>query len=132
MPPIEAILFEPACFFDGSEGNVYADVLPALSELKAMGIELFVAQASTFEGSLRDFFSGPWTGANPENTIYITATAEGMKTARSLGVHPVLMMNDPDEAMRLVTQNPAGGIVSLAELPDFIRLVAAENGMCFQ
>jgi len=39
------------------------------------------------------------------------------------------MMNDPDEARRLTAHNPAGGIVSLHELPDFIRLVAAENAM---
>ena len=37
--------------------------------------------------------------------------------------------NDPDEARRLTTHEPAGGIVSLHELPDFIRLVAAENAM---
>jgi hypothetical protein len=37
------------------------------------------------------------------------------------------MMNDPDEAMRLAMRNPAGGVVSLHELPDFIRLVADEN-----
>jgi hypothetical protein len=35
------------------------------------------------------------------------------------------MMNDPDEAMRLAEYNPAG-IVSLHELPDFIRLVGSE------
>ena len=29
-----------------------------------------------------------------------------------------------DEAMRLTAQNPDGGIVSLHELPDFVRLVA--------
>jgi hypothetical protein len=34
-------------------------------------------------------------------------------------------MNDPDEAQRLTTHNPAGGIVSLLELPDFIRFVEA-------
>ena len=34
---------------------------------------------------------------------------------------PILLMHDPDEAMRLVANNPAGGIVSLLELPDFIR-----------
>jgi hypothetical protein len=37
------------------------------------------------------------------------------------------MMNDPDEARRLATHNPAGGVVSLHEIPDFIRLIAAQN-----
>jgi hypothetical protein len=51
---------------------------------------------------------------------------EGIKTARSVGVHPILMMNDPDEARRLAMHNPAGGVVSLHEMPDFIRLIAAQ------
>jgi hypothetical protein len=37
------------------------------------------------------------------------------------------MMNDPDEARRLAMHNPAGGVVSLHEIPDFIRLIAAQN-----
>jgi hypothetical protein len=44
-----------------------------------------------------------------------------------VGVNAILMMNDPDEAMKLTAHEPAGGIVSLHELPDFVRLVAAEN-----
>jgi hypothetical protein len=49
------------------------------------------------------------------------------KTGKRVGVNAILMMNDPDEAMRLTSHEPAGGIVSLHELPDFVRLVAAEN-----
>ena len=52
---------------------------------------------------------------------------EGIKAARSAGVHPILMMNDPDEAQRLAMHNPAGGVVSLHEMPDFLRLIAAQN-----
>jgi hypothetical protein len=37
------------------------------------------------------------------------------------------MMNDPDEAQRLAMHNPSGGVVSLHEMPDFIRLIAAQN-----
>jgi hypothetical protein len=36
-------------------------------------------------------------------------------------VKAILMMNDPDEAMKLTTPGPTGGIVSLHELPDFVR-----------
>ena len=78
------------------------------------------------------WYSGPINAAaslNPEHAMYLTDTAEGLKVANSLGVTSVLMMNDPDEARRLTTHDPAGGIVSLHELPDFIRLVAAENAM---
>lgn len=62
-----------------------------------------------------------------EKTMFLTDTLEGMKVARSVGVHPILMMNDPDEALRLAMHNPAGGIVSLHEMPDFIRLLVAQN-----
>jgi hypothetical protein len=59
--------------------------------------------------------------------MFITDTVEGLKVAKTAGVQSILMMNDPDESRRLAMHDPAGGIVSLHELPDFIRLVAAEN-----
>ena len=62
-----------------------------------------------------------------EKTMFLTDTEEGIQAARSAGVHPILMMNDPDEAQRLAMHNPAGGVVSLHEMPDFIRLIAAQN-----
>jgi beta-phosphoglucomutase-like phosphatase (HAD superfamily) len=101
--------------------------------------------------SLAEFLSGVWTrddqlqgaaggvksapllaalrGASlpPDKTMYLTDTVEGIKVARSAGVHPILMMNDPDEARRLATHNPAGGVISLHEIPDFIRLIVAQN-----
>jgi phosphoglycolate phosphatase-like HAD superfamily hydrolase len=134
--------------------SVYEDVVPALAELKSMGIRLFVASslsrraASRFieRNSLGEFLSGVRTrddaggvksapllkaldGASlgREKTMFLTDTLEGIKVARSVGVHPILMMNDPDEAQRLAMHNPAGGIVSLHEMPDFIRLIAAQN-----
>jgi phosphoglycolate phosphatase-like HAD superfamily hydrolase len=63
----------------------------------------------------------------PDRVMFITDTADGLQTAKQVGVHAILMMNDPDEAMKLTAHEPAGGIVSFHELPDFIRLVAAEN-----
>ena len=134
--------------------NVYEDVIPALSELKAMGIKLFITSSLSSPAitsfldrySLREIFAGVWNrdnaggvkaaplvaaraGAslNPERVMFLTDTLEGLKTAQTAGVHAILMMNDPDEARRLAMHNPSGGIVSLHELPDFIRLVAAEN-----
>ena len=134
--------------------SLYEDVRPVLAELMTMGIRLFVASSlSRFAAmsfierwSLGEFFSGVWTrddtggvksapllgalrGASlpPEKTMFLTDTVEGIRVARSTGVHPVLMMNDPDDARRLATHNPAGGVVSLHEIPDFIRLIAAEN-----
>jgi phosphoglycolate phosphatase-like HAD superfamily hydrolase len=134
--------------------SIYEDVVPALAELKSMGIQLFVASslsrraASRFieRNSLGEFLSGVRTrdeaggvksapllnalgGASltREKTMFLTDTVEGIKVARSVGVHPILMMNDPDEAQRLAMHNPAGGIISLHEMPDFIRLIVAQN-----
>jgi len=134
--------------------SIYEDVLPVLAKLRTMGIRLFLASSlsrssvTTFveRCSLREFLSGVWTrdeargvkaapllaalgGASlpPEKAMFLTDTAEGIKVARRAGVHPILMMNDPDEARRLAMHNPAGGVVSLHEIPDFIRLIAAQN-----
>jgi beta-phosphoglucomutase-like phosphatase (HAD superfamily) len=134
--------------------SMYEDVVPALAELKSMGIRLIVASslsrkaASRFieRNSLAELLSGIVTrddaggvksapllsalsGASlpREKTMFLTDTVEGIKIARSVGVHPILMMNDPDEAQRLSMHNPAGGVVSLHEMPDFLRLLAAQN-----
>jgi phosphoglycolate phosphatase-like HAD superfamily hydrolase len=138
------------------QSSPYEDVIPALTELKAMGIRLFIASSlsnaaiTSFVAKcrLQEFFSSIWTRDNaggikaaplqsaiaaaslsPEHVMFLADTAEGLKTAQSVGLNSVLMMNDPDEARRLTTHEPAGGIVSLHELPDFIRLVATENAM---
>ncbi len=134
--------------------NVYEDVVPALAELNGMGMKLFIATSLSGTAtkcfldrhSLSEFFSGVWSrenskgvkaapleaaiaGAtlNPSRVMFLVDTLEGLKIADTVGVHSVLMMNDPDDARRLAMHNPSGGIVSLHELPDFIRLVAAEN-----
>lgn len=132
--------------------NLYEDVMPALAELKAMGIQLIIA-SSLSQSAIRRFlekcpheFDAVWTRHNsrgikaeplrcaiqgaslkPEQTMFLTDTAEGLRVAESVGVNPILMMNDPDESRRLAMHKPAGGIVSLHELPDFIRIVQSEN-----
>jgi len=134
--------------------NVYEDVVPALAELNGMGMKLFIATSLSGAAtkcfldrhSLSEFFSGVWSSENskgvkaaplesaiagatlnPSRVMFLVDTLEGLKIAHTVGVHSVLMMNDPDDARRLAMHNPSGGIVSLHELPDFIRLVAAEN-----
>jgi len=134
--------------------SLYEDVVPALAELKSMGIRLFMASslsrraAAMFieRNSLGEFLSGVCTRDDaggvksapllnalgsaslpPEKTMFLTDTVEGIKVARNIGVHPILMMNDPDEAQRLAMHNPSGGVISMHEMPDFIRLLAAQN-----
>lgn len=129
---------------------IYEDVIPALTELKAMGVEVRIASSlsqAAVEGflaknALGGYFSAVWSrdtaegikGAplhrafsRPERAIFLTDTAEGLKVAKSAGFNAVLMMNDPDEARRLAMLEPAGGIVSLLELSDFVRLLAARD-----
>jgi beta-phosphoglucomutase-like phosphatase (HAD superfamily) len=134
--------------------SLYDDVVPSLEELKAMGVKLIVASSLSNMALARflekcapyKFFASVWSrdhaggiksaplrsavcGASlrPQHTMFLTDTVEGLKAAKSAGVNAILMMNDPDEARRLAMHDPAGGIVSLHELPDFVRLVAAEN-----
>ena len=119
-----------------------------------MGVELFLTSSLSSAATthflerscLKEAFSAVWnrdnaggvktaplacalgaTSLKPEEVIFLTDTFEGLKVSKIVGVPSLLMMNDPDEAMRLAMRNPAGGIVSLHELPDFIRLVTAEN-----
>ena len=115
MRPIKAILFEPNCLADAD--GTYEDVEPALTQLKSMGIAVVLPN--------RDC-KGAATNAAPDQTLYITDNAEGLAKAKSAGMIPILLMHNPDEAMRLTANNPAGGIVSLLELPDFIRFVSAQ------
>jgi beta-phosphoglucomutase-like phosphatase (HAD superfamily) len=134
--------------------SIYEDVAPALAELKSMGTRLIIASSLSRTAAIRflerysldEFVSGIWTRDDAggvksapllralasaslptDKTLFLTDTVEGIKVARSAGVHPILMMNDPDESRRLAMHNPAGGVVSFHEIPDFIRLIAART-----
>lgn len=134
--------------------SVYEDVIPALQKLKAMGIRQVLTSSLSNVAVTRflekfplsDFFPDVWnrdnsggikvvplvkaligTSLKPQHVMFLTDTLEGLKVAKEAGLNSILMMNDPDEARRLSMHDPAGGIVSLHELPDFIRLVAVEN-----
>jgi FMN phosphatase YigB (HAD superfamily) len=71
------------------------------------------------------------TGVEPAHGMFLTDTADGLRVVSALGMNSILMMNDPDEALPLADQNPSAGIISLHELPDFMRLVLAENARSF-
>ena len=127
-----------------SASSVYEDVRPALAELKAMGMRLAIASSLSqaaiecflTKHALNGFFDEVWNRDNSggiksvplrraggPGAIFLADTLEAIHTAKAAGLSPVLMMNDPDEARRLAMHDPAGGIVSLHELPDFVRLV---------
>ena len=120
MKAVDAILFNPVGILVDEHGEPYEDAAPALAELGALGVQL-IAVTSLSEAELTRAVTEAALSA--DRVICLTDTEEGLRAARAAGVHPVLMMNDPDEAMRLTAHGPAGGIVSLIELPDFVRFV---------
>lgn len=133
---------------------VYDDAAPALSELALLGVRLIAASSLSEialtrfleRASLGRLFHDRWSrdragGAGSvvltkavaaascavDRVLFLADTEAGLRAARQAGVLPILMMNDPDEAMRLTAYNPAGGIVSLHELADFVRFVSARR-----
>jgi phosphoglycolate phosphatase-like HAD superfamily hydrolase len=151
--PIGSLADVSAGASNDAPAHAYDDAAPALAELKTLGIRLMAASTLS-QATLRRFLdtagltpffddvrSTESTAGDrarvledalvsasiaPDCALYITDCAEGLLAARQAGVHGILMMNDPDEAMKLTAHNPAGGIVSLLELPDFVRFVSAK------
>jgi hypothetical protein len=118
---IDAILFQPVGVLVDEVGEPYPDAAAARAELDALGVKLIeVPTVST--AALKDAVVAASLAS--DRVIYLTDNEEGIRAAKDAGIAPVLMMNDPDEAMRLTALEPAGGIVSLLELPDFVRFVS--------
>ena len=134
--------------------HLYEDVAPALAALKAMDITLLIASSLSATAvnrflekfSLTAYFSGVWTRDNaggvkaapvrkaiesaavqPEHVMCLVDTEDSIELARRVGVNSMLMFNDYDEGKRLAMLRPDGGIVSLHELPDAIRLVTSRS-----
>jgi beta-phosphoglucomutase-like phosphatase (HAD superfamily) len=122
MKAIDAVLFDPVGVIVDEQGHAYEDAAPALAELAALGVTM-IEVASVSEAALRRAVVD--ASLSPDRVICLTETEQGVRAAKAAGVHAVLMMNDPDEAMKLTALDPAGGIVSLHELPDFVRFVAS-------
>src|SRR5207249_2112085 len=128
MQPIEAILFDPV----GALAEFPSDEFDAIaSQVLGRGPVAHESGSEAYWGILNLLDArGLAAGAlPPERTMFLADTAAGLQAAKQAGVNGILMMNDPDEAMKLTACDPAGGIVSLHELPDFVRVVAAENGL---
>jgi hypothetical protein len=121
---IDAVLFQPIGVMVDESGEPYPDSASAVAELHALGVKLIEVR-STSAAALREAIAAASLAA--DRVIYLTDTEAGIRAAKDAGVAPVLMMNDPDEAMRLTALEPAGGIVSLLELPDFVRFVAGQS-----
>ena len=136
------------------QAMIYDDAASALHELALLGVRLIAASSLSElalnrfleRASLDDRFHDRWSrdraggvghvviaravtegSLAADRVLYLADTEAGLRAAEQAGVQPILMMNDPDEAMRLTTFEPAGGIVSLLELPDLVHLVAARQ-----
>ena len=124
MKAVDAILFNPVGVLVDEHGEMYEDAAPALAELGTLGVKL-IAVASLSEAELTKAVTE--ASLTADRVICLTDSEQGLRAAKAAGVQPVLMMNDPDEAMRLTSLNPAGGIVSLHELPDLVRLIVTRS-----
>jgi FMN phosphatase YigB (HAD superfamily) len=69
------------------------------------------------------------TSLDPAHVMVLADTAEGLAMVKQLGLNAMLMINDYDEGRALAERNPAGGIVSLAELADALRLIEQRSGL---
>jgi beta-phosphoglucomutase-like phosphatase (HAD superfamily) len=136
--------------------DLYEDVRPSLQELKSLGVALVLvsslsrpalagfierhALADLLAGAVsRDEAGGVMAqplrftmdqvGLDPARAMALVDTAQGLELIKQLGLNAMLMINDYDEGRALAERNPAGGIVSLAELPDALRLIEQRSGI---
>jgi FMN phosphatase YigB (HAD superfamily) len=135
---------------------LYEDALPCLAELKSLGVatvlvsSLSRAAVARFieRHALADLLAGAVTrdeaggvmgkvlravvdqaGFAPAHVMALADTAEGLAIAQQLGLNAMLMINDYDEGRALAERNPAGGIVSLTELTDALRVIEQRSGI---
>jgi len=136
--------------------DLYEDARPCLVELKALGVatvlvsSLSRAAVARFieRHALADLLAGAVTRDEaggvmakvpraviaqgelvPAQVMALADTAEGLAVAKQLGLNAMLMINDHDEGRALAERNPAGGIVSLTELPDALRVIEQRSGI---
>jgi beta-phosphoglucomutase-like phosphatase (HAD superfamily) len=136
--------------------DLYEDVRSSLAELKSLGVAAFLVSSLSRPAMARfierhvlaDLLSGSITrdeaggvmakplrcavdraGLDPARVMALVDTAEGLATTKRLGLNGILMINDYDEGRALAERNPAGGIVSLAELAHALRLIEQRSGI---
>jgi FMN phosphatase YigB (HAD superfamily) len=136
--------------------DLYEDVRPSLEALKSLGVATILV-SSLSRGAvarfiemhaLADLFAGcvsrdeaggimarplrfalAAAGIDPAHVMALADTAQALDLTKQLGLNAMLMINDYDEGRTLAQRNPAGGIVSLAELADALRLIEQRSGL---
>ncbi len=136
--------------------DLYEDVAPSLEKLRSAGVSTYLVSSLSHKAiarfierfSLADLFGAsvareeaqgvmgrPLRHAidraslDPKRVIYLVDTAEALEMTKRLGLNALLMINDYDEGRALAERSPAGGIVSLAELADALRLIEERAGL---
>jgi beta-phosphoglucomutase-like phosphatase (HAD superfamily) len=136
--------------------DLYEDVRQSLEELSSLGVAA-VLVSSLSRGAVARFierhaladllagavtrdeaggvmakvlqFAIDQTSLDPTKVMALADTAEGLAITKQLGLNAMLMINDYDEGRALAERNPAGGIVSLAELGDALQLIEQRSGL---
>jgi phosphoglycolate phosphatase-like HAD superfamily hydrolase len=138
------------------QAELYEDVRPSLEALKSLGVATLLVSSLSRRAvarfierhGLADLFAACVTrdeaggilarplratldaaGLEPAHVIALADTAPGLELAKQLGLNAMLMINDYDEGRALADRDPAGGIVSLAELPAALELIAQRAGL---
>ncbi len=136
--------------------DLYEDVRWSLEELKSLGVATVLASSLSRPAvarfierhALAELLAGVQTRdeaggvmakvvrsvidqaqLDPARVMVLADTAEGLDMTKRLGLNAMLMINEYDEGRALAERNPAGGIVSLAELPDALRLIEQRSGI---
>jgi phosphoglycolate phosphatase-like HAD superfamily hydrolase len=139
--------------------DLYPDVRPSLAELRQIGVAAHIVSSLSRAAvkrflerfALADLFAGViaredaqgvsdaplrraivQTGLEAARLMVLVETAEAMAAANALRLNAMLMINDYDEGRVLAERSPAGGLVSLAELPDALRLIEQRSGISSQ
>jgi FMN phosphatase YigB (HAD superfamily) len=136
--------------------DLYEDVRWSLAELKSLGVATVLASSLSRPAvarfierhALADLLAGVVTRdeaggvmakvvrcvidqaqLDPARIMVLADTAAAIDMTKRLGLNAMLMINEYDEGRALAERNPAGGIVSLAELPDALRLIEQRCGI---
>jgi beta-phosphoglucomutase-like phosphatase (HAD superfamily) len=136
--------------------DLYEDVRWSLEELKSLGVAAVLVSSLSRPAvarfierhGLADLFAGAvareeaggvmaktvrlvidQAHLDPVRLLVLADTAEGLDMTKRLGLNAMLLINEYDEGRALAERNPAGGIVSLAELPDALRLIEQRSGI---
>ena len=136
--------------------DLYEDVRWSLEELKSLGVAAVMVSSLSRPAvarfierhALADLLTGSTTRddaggvmakvvccaidharLDPARIMVLADTAEGLDMTKRLGLNAMLMINEYDEGRALAERNPAGGIVSLAELPDALRVIEQRAGI---